>query len=71
MKLAERFREAIKEQSFDGNGQRFSITLSLGVCTMPEFARHKQEMIDRSDQALYFAKNNGRDRAVHYGDMGA
>ncbi|MBW2704043.1 MAG: diguanylate cyclase [Deltaproteobacteria bacterium] len=71
VRLAERFREAIKEQTFEGNGERFSITMSLGACTMPDLAQHKQELIDRSDQALYYAKNNGRDRTVHYGDMGA
>ena len=69
IQLAERFREKIKEQEFTTEGKRFGVTLSLGVCTMPEFARHRQELIDRSDQALYHAKRNGRDRTVHYSDI--
>ncbi|MBN2498673.1 MAG: GGDEF domain-containing protein [Deltaproteobacteria bacterium] len=68
MNLAERFRESIKQQRFNADGQDFEVTLSLGICTLPESARHKQELIDRADQALYFAKEHGRDRAIHYGD---
>jgi two-component system cell cycle response regulator len=67
--LAERFRTEIKEQKFRANDEDFSITLSLGICTFPDQARHKQELIDKADQALYHAKNNGRDQTVHYADI--
>jgi len=69
--LAERFRESIAEQSFTCGGKQFGITLSLGICTLPEYARHRQELIDRADQALYHAKEHGRDRTVHYADIAA
>jgi diguanylate cyclase (GGDEF)-like protein len=70
--LAERFREAIKQQAHQAaDGQTFQVTLSLGLCTMPAYARHKQELIDRADQALYHAKRNGRDRAVHHVELGS
>ncbi len=69
--LAERFREQIKAQSFTCGGKQFGITLSLGICTLPDHARHRQELIDRSDQALYQAKHGGRDRTVHYADIAA
>ncbi len=64
--LAERFRTEIKKLVFPHEEKPFSITLSLGICTLPDFARHKQELIDRADQALYRAKRTGRDRTVHY-----
>jgi diguanylate cyclase (GGDEF)-like protein len=67
--LSERFREKIKEQTFQFEGKQFGITLSLGICTLPDNARHRQELIDRADQALYHAKRNGRDRSVHYADI--
>lgn len=67
--LAERFREEIREQSFDAGGQRFQVSISLGICTLPANARHKQELIDRADQALYHAKHTGRDRVVHYAGL--
>jgi diguanylate cyclase (GGDEF)-like protein len=67
--LAERFRQEIREQTFDGGGQAFQVSISLGICTLPAFARHKQELIDRSDEALYHAKHTGRDRVVHYASL--
>jgi len=68
--LAERFREEIKLQEHQAaDGKPFQVTLSLGICTMPPHARHKQELIDRADQALYHAKRNGRDRSVHYAEL--
>ncbi len=67
--VAERFREEIKRQKFEVDGSSFAITVSLGVCTLPGCARHKQELIDRADQALYHAKHSGRDRTVHYSDL--
>ncbi|HOX44842.1 MAG TPA: diguanylate cyclase [Myxococcota bacterium] len=70
--LAERIREEIKQQEHQAaDGKPFRVTLSLGICTMPEHARHKQELIDRADQALYHAKRNGRDKAVHYAELGS
>ena len=67
--LAERFRTEIKEQVFESDQGDFSVTFSVGVCTFPDQARHKQELIDKADQALYHAKNHGRDQTVHYADI--
>ncbi|HUU00287.1 MAG TPA: sensor domain-containing diguanylate cyclase [Myxococcota bacterium] len=67
--LSERFREEIAAQSFKHEEKDFSISLSLGICSLPEFARHEQELIQRADQALYFAKEHGRNQSVHYADI--
>jgi diguanylate cyclase (GGDEF)-like protein len=67
--LAERFRTEIKKQEFESQGRKFGVTLSLGICTMPGLARHDQELLHRSDQALYHAKNHGRDQSIHYADI--
>jgi diguanylate cyclase (GGDEF)-like protein len=67
--LAERFRNEIKAQLFVCEGVEFRVTLSLGVCTLPMYAKHRQDLIDKADQALYHAKNTGRDRTVHYGEI--
>jgi two-component system cell cycle response regulator len=67
--LAERFRTEIKEQRFQSEQGEFSVTFSVGVCTFPDQARHKQELIDKADQALYHAKDHGRDQTVHYADI--
>ena len=67
--LSERFREEIKAQLFEFEGTRFKVTLSLGICTAPEYAGQQQELIDRADQALYHAKHSGRDKTIHFADI--
>jgi len=46
------------------NGQTFSITASLGVSECDHKEDSLEQLIKRSDQALYEAKRKGRDRAV-------
>ena len=69
VKMAERIRKAVSEESFQaGNGEDFSITVSIGVASSPEDARGKQDLIDRADAALYLAKRKGRDRVQAYSE---
>lgn len=48
------------------------ITVSIGVSSLPpqackqEAARVLEEMLDQADQALYAAKNNGRNQVCHF-----
>jgi two-component system cell cycle response regulator len=62
--LAERIRASVEARTFDTDLGRLKITLSIGVATFPDVAKSKQELIDRSDQALYAAKHAGRNRWV-------
>ncbi len=41
-----------------------NVTLSMGVATAPIDAKHGQELIDRADQRLYWAKNHGKNQIV-------
>ncbi|WKZ13461.1 MAG: GGDEF domain-containing protein [Gammaproteobacteria bacterium] len=56
-----------------GNGQSFSITLSLGIATHD--AKHafatSQELLAAADAALYHSKRNGRNRATNYDEIKA
>lgn len=59
--IAEHIRTTVKETPIDHAGQSIPITVSLGV------AEHRDEesntlMFGRADQALYRAKESGRDR---------
>ncbi len=64
--LAERIRTAIAEQRFRGanDAHRVQLTVSIGVAGLPAHAKTKSELIERADQALYLAKEEGRDRVV-------
>ena len=60
-RVADRIREMIASQVFPGLG---TITASIGVSNFPVNALGKEDLIRVADQALYVAKNNGRDRVA-------
>ena len=41
-----------------------SITISIGISMFPEHSQFKEELIEKADQALYRAKEKGRDTVV-------
>jgi len=63
IQVAERIRERIAAEVFSGIG---SITASIGVSNYPVNALSKEDLIRVADQALYIAKNGGRDRVGYF-----
>lgn len=60
--VAERLRRQIEEAEFDlDNGERISITVSIGVATL-EPGQSADDMLKTADMALYRAKQAGRNR---------
>lgn len=47
----------------------FSCTLSLGIATFPTDGTTGAALLERADQALYYAKRHGRDQAIAYRDV--
>ena len=58
---ADEFRNRVAQMSFRAGGTDFGVTVSLGVVSFPT-AKMGYEMVDLADQAMYLAKNRGRDR---------
>jgi diguanylate cyclase (GGDEF)-like protein/PAS domain S-box-containing protein len=61
MVIAERIRQSVEKTSFNEGTTTFSITVSIGITEVKK--THKQtpeELIKRADDALYQAKQNGR-----------
>lgn len=58
---AERLREAVAHH-FAGPGRRRAITISIGVAALPESAESVAGLVAAADQALYRAKQGGRNR---------
>jgi diguanylate cyclase (GGDEF)-like protein/PAS domain S-box-containing protein len=59
---AERVRQAIHETAFDTAG---TLSISVGVCSI-EQAQTAEELVGCADQALYWAKQGGRNATVAY-----
>ncbi|WP_460130470.1 GGDEF domain-containing protein [Pseudomonas sp. H1_D05] len=60
-KLLETLRAAIEACPFHFKGERVTITLSMGLATF-RAGEHSDLVLKRADQALYRAKNAGRNR---------
>ncbi len=64
---AERIRSAMETEPIPTRSGDISITVSIGVATMgPASGQTVEELIETADQALYEAKNSGRNRIVCY-----
>ena len=58
----ERVREAIESQKIATEQGTISVTVSIGVCT--DLKKTLDDMINVADQAMYTAKQSGRNRIV-------
>jgi diguanylate cyclase (GGDEF)-like protein len=66
---AERLRKNVEDAQFFINGKRVPITMSMGISTFPVDAEEKKMLIERADQALYYAKEHGRNRICLFRDI--
>ncbi len=64
--VLERFRQTVENFQFPQVGR---VTVSIGVTQMDEAQIIPAALISRADQALYFAKNNGRNCLYFYQDL--
>ncbi len=61
---AERLRESIQGMSFPQISETFSITISIGVALLDAADGSIEEVMKRADQAMYRAKQSGRNCVV-------
>ena len=63
METAERIRKAVEECATDiGEPEPKKVTISVGIAVFPDDGGMAEELIERTDQALYRAKHGGRNR---------
>jgi diguanylate cyclase (GGDEF)-like protein len=67
---AERLRESIEKQVFPGAETQplKKLTISIGLSAYPEHGLSDEEILNRADKALYFAKESGRNRTIIYNE---
>jgi diguanylate cyclase (GGDEF)-like protein len=65
---AERLREGVEKQVFPGAETQplKKLTISIGMANYPEHGLSDEEILNRADKALYFAKESGRNRTIIY-----
>jgi diguanylate cyclase (GGDEF)-like protein len=67
--VAERIRRAVAEHQFiSQSGERLLLTVSAGVACYPDDTTPKEDLVKKADQALYFAKDRGRNMVCTYQD---
>jgi len=64
--VAQRIRQEIYDTPMEHNGKNFNITASLGIALIEDVVGDFETMINQADIALYYAKENGRNRVELY-----
>ena len=60
--IAERLRSTIENFSFEYDAHKLAVTISLGVSELDVSMQVSESLIKKADQALYKAKNSGRNQ---------
>lgn len=60
--LAEDFRAQIAQAEIVLRREKTAITVSIGIASFPSDAQIKEELVQKADQALYAAKQKGRNK---------
>jgi diguanylate cyclase (GGDEF)-like protein len=65
LEVAERLRRSVEQIVVEERGRSIPLTISLGVAAFPElWASAPGELLALADEALYDAKERGRNRAL-------
>lgn len=62
--VAERLRDQVEKKQLHHQGILWPVTISIGVATFPADTGDTEKLINYADQALYRAKESGRNRIV-------
>ncbi|PRR84360.1 GGDEF domain-containing protein [Clostridium vincentii] len=66
LEIGTKIRNAVKNHKFDiGEGRIINITISIGAATYPDNVESLEEIRRQADNALYKAKNSGRDKVCN------
>ncbi|MCK4889644.1 MAG: GGDEF domain-containing protein, partial [Candidatus Aminicenantes bacterium] len=62
----DRLRERVEKSKFPGMEKqpKGSITISMGISSFPEDGDTREEVLNMADKALYYSKENGRNRVT-------
>lgn len=64
VELADEIRRKVQEREIVLRRQKTHVTVSVGVASFPKDAKAKEDLIYKADEALYKAKEGGRNKVV-------
>jgi len=64
VQMAERLRREVENLVFHCGAQAVRVSMSFGLAVFPRHGTEKEVLVGRADQALYQAKEQGRNRVV-------
>ncbi|OLS38365.1 hypothetical protein BTR22_06920 [Alkalihalophilus pseudofirmus] len=64
--LMERIKNSLAETPFESDNGSFFVTFSAGIISVNLENLHPEKLLELGDQALYFAKESGRNRSITY-----
>ncbi len=67
--VGEKIRRVVEENPVVVEGKPLGVTISVGVSSLPEVADDAQQLVETADQALYAAKEQGRNRVISYPEL--
>ncbi len=62
----QRLRRMVEDYDFEYNGVKSKVTVSIGLTTNYQEFKNHSEMLKSADEALYRAKESGRNRVILY-----
>ena len=66
LKAIERIRRAVEDEFLLSGDIKEFLTVSIGVASYPKDGMSLEEVISKSDKAMYFGKQSGRNKAILY-----
>lgn len=63
---AERIRQSVQNRSIRAYDEDLKVTISIGISVYPGHGQDAAGLIEKADQALYQAKDTGRNRVCLY-----
>ncbi|MDR3478047.1 MAG: diguanylate cyclase [Gammaproteobacteria bacterium] len=67
LQLCNRIREHFSRLNFKAEGIDFPVTFSMGIATY-SYHQNAQNLVESADKAMYQAKEQGRNKVVHFDD---
>ncbi len=64
---AERIRQAVESKKIRAYDEALEVTVSIGLATFPADAQDPEDLVEKSDRALYRAKQGGRNSVCVHG----